>query len=236
MRQDDEAGERVIGNEGGDRQAATGMRRGSGERVDYAIRRYAPPGKSLFFLCAFTRRKQHYNKTFSLARYGTEAAALAAAIAWRDAQLAAVAPLTRAQFASKIRPNNKSGVAGVYKTRMTHRNPGSSKRYVCEVWIAVAPKGVVPRRSKSFSVRLYGDEEAFRLAVAAREAFLAAMPGYHLNNVPEAFRPAAAGETGAGRGQGDEACAGQADAGETQAGEMHAGEAQAGEEHAGNRG
>lgn len=88
-----------------------------------------------------------------------------AAIAWRDEQLAAIKALTLVEFHQQKRSNNVSGVSGVH----FHKTPVQSLGF----WQANIKTSDGKRAAKSFSVRKYGEREAYRLAVAARSELLA---------------------------------------------------------------
>jgi hypothetical protein len=154
-------------------------------RLDYAISRYEPPGRALYLACKIKRKKVAYFKMFVLSSFASEEQALAAAQRGRDDLLTRLRPMTRVEFASQIRPNNKSGVAGVHRVNSVQTRSG--KRYTYACWTAVTPKGREPRQSRLFSIMRYGEEEAFARAVAAREAFLSKFHGYKLSNVPDEF-------------------------------------------------
>lgn len=91
--------------------------------------------------------------------------AKAAAIAWRDAQLASIKALTMIDFHQQKRSNNVSGVPGVH----FHKIPAQPLGF----WQANIKSSDGKRVAKSFSVRKFGEREAFRLAVAARSELLA---------------------------------------------------------------
>ena len=65
------------------------------------------------------RRGLTHRRCFSAARYGDMDQALAAALAWRDARLAELAPFTEQELCMRQRGNNTSGTPGV--TLMTVR-------------------------------------------------------------------------------------------------------------------
>lgn len=92
-------------------------------------------------------------------------AAKAQAIAWRDEQLAAIKALTMLEFHQHKRSNNISGVSGVH----FHKTPAQPLGF----WQAKIKCSDGKSLAKSFSVRKFGEREAFRLAVAARSELLA---------------------------------------------------------------
>lgn len=138
---------------------ATGMDKGL-----YAISRIqAKPGIWCWSV-AFRRRGHHYYKSFYDVRRGGPEQALAAAIAWRDAQLARVATLGMREFCRLRRTNNSSGVPGVQFVRRNSQPEG--------FWQARLKLSNGRELTKAFSVKRYGEREAFRLAVDARNSLL----------------------------------------------------------------
>ena len=86
------------------------------------------------------------------------------AIAWRDQMMAMAEPLLMADFHAQKRSNNVSGVPGVH-FHITKAQPHG-------FWQATIKIQNGTRNAKSFSVRKHGNDEAFRLAVEARNRML----------------------------------------------------------------
>ncbi len=130
----------------------------------YAISRHERrPGIS-YWLVAFTRQgKLHYKSFYDMGRGGSENA-LAAAIAWRDEQLAKISVLTKRAFCQIKRTSNRSGVPGVYFIRPKNQPQGS--------WAARIKLPDGRERTKTFAVKKYGESRAFELAVEARSELL----------------------------------------------------------------
>lgn len=143
---------------------------------EYAIRR----SRGQAWRVTFERRSVTYDRTFPDAVHGGAECALIAARAWRDEQLAQATGWQKREVSNKRRPNNTSGVPGVYLREMQRLRKDGIARYT--LWIALSPEGVRPFRSRSFSVERYGNERAFALAVQARQQFL--------NDYPELEEPA----------------------------------------------
>lgn len=139
-------------------------------RVDNAISR------THGWLVTIQRRGTIYRCHFSDAKLGGKSMALAAAKRYRDKVVKRFPPLKRSEHADIVKPNNKSGVPGVsrYCASETRDKPTLEQRWY---WVAswTLPDGR-PRRVK-FSIREYGEPEAFRLAVRERKAAVKAMPG-----------------------------------------------------------
>lgn len=119
------------------------------------------------------RQGKRYQKGFSFNVYGGEEAALLKAQQWRD-EIAALHPAqTRLAKARFVRTNNTSGRPGVYRRSTVKYKNGRSKRY----WLWQAIGVINPNQTKSFLISRYGEDEAYRLAVLAREAFEAEIEG-----------------------------------------------------------
>jgi hypothetical protein len=131
----------------------------------YAIRRHRAAINAWCWRVRFSRRGIMYSNSFYDLVCGGTKEAKAAAIAWRDAQLAELDVLTVREFHQQKRSNNVSGVPGVHFHKTATQPLG--------FWQATIRFHDGKRIAKSFSVRLYGDKEAFRLAVAARSELLA---------------------------------------------------------------
>jgi hypothetical protein len=117
---------------------------------------------------------------FSDGVYGGKAKALTAAKRFRDEIVAKHPPLSRKEYCSILRRNNRSGYAGVsYHAEVVETEKGAVER---RFWIARCP--LEPWRTKlvKFSVAKYGSEGAFKRAVKARRDALARLSG--------AFNPA----------------------------------------------
>lgn len=128
------------------------------------------------------RRGKIHVRHFSDGVFGGKRKSLEAAKAYRDDLLAKHPPLSRKDYCSILRRNNRSGVAGVsYHTETIQTRNGPVER---RFWIARVPLEPWKAKLVKFSVAKYGDEGAQRRAVKARRDALAALEG--------AFNPAAA--------------------------------------------
>jgi len=106
------------------------------------------------------RRGVKYGKFFSDRGYGHPERALLAARQWRDALLEELAEHARICERSR---RNSSGVVGVSKVTVVAAN-GNSYHF----WQATWSPAPGQRRCVKFSIKRYGDREAFRRAVQAR--------------------------------------------------------------------
>lgn len=115
------------------------------------------------------RGRQAFRKRFSDSKHGGEDGALAAAKAWRDEIYRLHPTMTKQQLAESRKPS-ASGRQGVYRSVIRQRRKDGSFS-LCYFWDAASPSWHTLLRHRRFSVAKYGEDEAFRLAVAAREAF-----------------------------------------------------------------
>ena len=122
------------------------------------------------WIVRFRRNRKTYVGHFADNNYGGQRAALKAAKAWRDLRLCAAQPMSGKAFHSFIRKNNTSGVTGVFHVKQVKiRRDGTRKEH----WVWMAHSPTKPTRSRSFSITKYGEQKAFKLAVAARRKFVA---------------------------------------------------------------
>lgn len=126
----------------------------------YAISRGKAAIKAWYWTVSFRRRGKPYARRFYDLSCGGSRKARALAIAWRDEKLVELAAFTVLEFHQQQRSNNVSGVSGVHFHRTAVQPLG--------FWQANIKLGDGKRVAKSFSVKKYGDKEAFNLAVAAR--------------------------------------------------------------------
>lgn len=109
------------------------------------------------------RRGKRFAKYFADRGHGGRDASFAAAKVWRDELLKTFSDDDRARVCARS-TRNSSGVVGVSKVTIT--GPNGTVYYFWQATWSPAPG---QRRSIRFSVKKHGDEEAFRLAVQARE-------------------------------------------------------------------
>ena len=125
-------------------------------------------GRSECFIVSIRRRGLTYTRRFASSKHGGLAAALEAAITWRNAYLAGTPVFTLREFHARVRSNNTSGVPGVTFLRRPKQPEG--------LWQAKICLGDGRRFCRQFSVRKFGPAEAYARAVAARSEFLASIP------------------------------------------------------------
>lgn len=131
----------------------------------YAISRHRAAINAWCWRVRFSRRGVMYSNSFyDLACGGTKKAKVLA-VAWRDEQLAILDALSLRDFHQQKRSNNLSGVPGVH----FHKSEAQPDGF----WQAKIRYHDGKVEAKSFSVRKFGNQDAFRLAVAARTELLA---------------------------------------------------------------
>jgi len=99
-------------------------------------------------------------RLFFDARHDSPEHARAAARAWRTQQLAAAALPDPSHRRLVLKPRSDSGVVGVYHSR--------ARRLGSATWNACYQTSAGERRSRSYSVGKYGEDEARALAVEQR--------------------------------------------------------------------
>lgn len=147
-------------------------------RTIYGICRVDHADSSTYgWVVTIQRREAMHRKLFSDRLHGGKVAALAAAKRYRDEIVARFPPLLKREYVEILKPNNKSGVAGVCRFCITETR---SKETSVKRWYWVAswtlPDG--RRRYRKFSIQLYGDKRAFRMAVTARREALTELTGF----------------------------------------------------------
>jgi hypothetical protein len=142
-----------------------------GEENDtYALARIDLPGAGTHgWQVRLQRRGKKYAKFFADRSHGGPAEAMRAGKIWRDSLLRKLDQVEQIRVCTRS-VRNQSGVVGVSKVRVTTN--GSSY----EFWQATWSPETGRRRSVKFSIRRYGERQAFRLAVEAREEGIANGP------------------------------------------------------------
>ncbi|MES2772067.1 MAG: AP2/ERF family transcription factor [Pseudomonadota bacterium] len=130
----------------------------------YGIYRNEPDitGKGGGWKVSIGRYSKAYEKQFSDSTAGGKEASLSEAINYRNELLVNIQPMSMRERHEWRRSDNTSGFAGV---RLRKKN-GAAVSWVAR--ITVEGK----QRSTSFSIEKYGDQQAFELAVAARQVLL----------------------------------------------------------------
>lgn len=130
----------------------------------YAVTRLKVAKNAWCWRINFRRRRKTYSRGFHDLKHGGSKKALAAALAWRDRQLAGAKILTFREFCAYRRSNNTSGVAGVHFLRSAAQPRGA--------WQAKIKLPDGRKVTKNFGVGRFGNRQAFKHAVAARAKLL----------------------------------------------------------------
>lgn len=120
-----------------------------------------------------------YSKVFSDSRFGGPEQALVAARQYRDQLLKEVQPLMRKVKAQTVKSNCRSGVPGVVlEDRFVKQKYGTYRVTAWKAQVQLAPHKF---KQRSFSIKKYGEQMAFELAVQARQRLLEELDGYVLH-------------------------------------------------------
>lgn len=120
------------------------------------------------------QRQTHiYREEFSDGRYGGCQQALDAAETYRDATLQAHPPFSKPNYCAIVKKNNRSGISGLTRVDRWELRRGRRVHRLC--WEVQWPIGNGRSRHRKFSIRKYGEEGAYQLALAARETALHAL-------------------------------------------------------------
>jgi len=112
------------------------------------------------------RRGKKYEKFFADRQHGGRRGALQAAKVYRDEIEGTLRPYTVKELARNPSVRNTSGVVGVRRALQVEET--DEYIYTYTFWIAQWTDGKGKRKTRSFSVDKYGEEEAYRRAVQAR--------------------------------------------------------------------
>lgn len=140
----------------------------------YGLVRRASASGALAWVVQIRRQGKRYGHSFAAGKHGGERAAYRAARAWRDALLLKLGPAGSTAPCWQPPAGYAAGVSGV----RVHMDRG--RAYL--IAATALPNGKV--LSKMFSVDKYGEPEARRLAIAAREQHLQARAAYREQHPP----------------------------------------------------
>lgn len=115
------------------------------------------------------RRGRRISRLFKDSVYGSEDAAKAQAIAYRNAVIEALPPLTNHEQAVRLRSTNQSGISGV---RFVETDEGGA-------WQATLLTNEGQKR-ETYSIAKYGEQAAKSMAISKRRQWLEALPVRHL--------------------------------------------------------
>ena len=114
----------------------------------------------------FQRRGRRIERFFADNAHGGKRGALQAAKKFRDDLESEMRPYTVQELARRPSIRNRSGIVGVRKAKQVDIR--GEYEYTYMFWVAQWTDGKGRRKTRSFSIHRYGDDEAYRLAVQAR--------------------------------------------------------------------
>lgn len=128
------------------------------------------------WLVTVQRRGVVFRKHFSDGVYGGKQKSFIVAKAYRDDVIAKNPPFSMQEYSSIVKKNNRSGVVGVcrYCASETRDLPEEKQRWF---WVASWPLQDGRRKRVKFSVKKYGEEGAFNMALKARKEAVKDMDG-----------------------------------------------------------
>ncbi len=128
------------------------------------------------WLVTIQRRGVIHRKHFSDGVHGGKQKSFAAAKAFRDEVITKNPPFSMREYSNIVKKNNRSGVVGVcrYCASETRDLPEDKQRWF---WVASWPLPDGRRKRVKFSVKKYGEEGAFKMALKARKDALRGLDG-----------------------------------------------------------
>jgi len=122
------------------------------------------------------RRGTIFRKHFSDGVHGGKQKSFLAAKSFRDEVIAKYPPFSMREYSNIVKKNNRSGVVGVcrYCASETRDLPEEKQRWF---WVASWPLPDGRRKRVKFSVKKYGEEGAFKMALKARKDALKQLDG-----------------------------------------------------------
>lgn len=128
------------------------------------------------WLVTIQRRGVIYRRHFSDGTNGGKRKAFAAAKTYRDTVIEKHPPFSMKEYSSILKKNNRSGVVGVcrYCSSETRDLPPEKQRWF---WVASWPLPDGKRKRVKFSVKKYGEDKAFKMALKARRDAIKRLDG-----------------------------------------------------------
>jgi len=128
------------------------------------------------WLVTIQRRGVIHRKHFSDGVHGGKQKSFAAAKGYRDEVITNHPPFSMREYSNIVKKNNRSGVVGVcrYCASETRDLPEEKQRWF---WVASWPLPDGRRKRVKFSVKKYGEEGAFKMALKARKDALRGLDG-----------------------------------------------------------
>ncbi len=128
------------------------------------------------WLVTIQRRGVIYRKHFSDGIFGSKQKSFNAAKIYRDEIIEQFPPFSMREYSNIVKKNNRSGVVGVcrYCASETRDLPAEKQRWF---WVASWPDTDGRRKRVKFSVKKYGEDAAFKMALKARKEALKKLEG-----------------------------------------------------------
>lgn len=128
------------------------------------------------WLVTIQRRGVIHRRHFSDGTSGGIDQSLEAARAFRDEIIAQNPPFSMQEYSNIVKNSNRSGVVGVcrYCASETRDLPEEEQRWF---WVASWPTPDGKRQRVKFSVKKYGEDTAFNMALQARQDAMKALAG-----------------------------------------------------------
>ncbi|TCS39675.1 AP2 domain-containing protein [Paucimonas lemoignei] len=126
------------------------------------------------------RQGEGFRKSFRDDVYGDKDKSLEAAKAYRDQIVKNHLPMAKRDWVQIVKAStNASGIPGVIRVDREIRN-NNNKPVRRLAWMAYCRTESGKNKQRLFSIRKYGEQRAFELALEAREAFVKEVKGYVL--------------------------------------------------------
>lgn len=156
-----------------------------------AIERHMPKGQAMYGISridddihrthawrvSLRRQGKAIIKNFPDKTFRGKRKALTEAKLFRDEILQKYPPITRKQFCSTLRSHNTSGIPGVYRYAKRYKLKDGCIKEIW-YWEANWPSGTNSSSKSTFSVSIFGERKAKKLAIEAREAGVKQLEGY----------------------------------------------------------
>jgi hypothetical protein len=128
------------------------------------------------WLVTIQRRGVIYRKHFSDGVHGGKTKSFGAAKQYRDDIIDKFPPFSMREYSSIVKSSNRSGVVGVcrYCASETRDLPEDQQRWF---WVASWPMPGGRRKRVKFSVKKYGEDGAFKMALKARKTAMKEVDG-----------------------------------------------------------
>ncbi len=129
------------------------------------------------------RRGELFVKNFPDKKWGGKGKALRYAKQYRDELVTRHTPITRQEFASILRANNRTGITGVYRYAKRYQLKDGTLKEIW-YWEANWPLKEGGSAKVSYSVKKYGEKVAKHMAIQAREEGMKKLEGFFWPSLP----------------------------------------------------